>query len=416
MTGEFEGDVGTKSGKRIAYIIGDYPNLTTTFIDRELIEAKRLGLNITIVAIRKPDIDVTDQAVESIVAGTLYIRPVSVIRMLRAHLRFLVTRPRRYVGTLTYLVTRPHPSVRSWLKTILHWVGGVMAADLLLLDGADHVHAHFADRATVLAIVVSRLLNIPYSVTAHAYDIYRSPAFLQDKITEAEFAVTCTAYNKQHLERVTGQEVELIYHGLDFEGVATSDSHSRSAGAPLILSVGRLQEKKGFPCLIRACALLRDHGIPFRCEIVGDGSDREQLTEHVRELQLEEFVSLCGALPHSEVLSKYAHASAFVLACKVADDGDRDGIPNVILEAMAHGLPVISTEISGIPEVLRHRDTGILVKPDCPANLYEGIAYVLANPEQASEIGDNARTFVRNEFDVRQNVGRLIELLVEQRT
>ena len=156
--------------------------------------------------------------------------------------------------------------------------------------------------------------------------------------------------------------------------------------------------------------MLREKGYQFTCEIIGDGAERQKLSALIQELDLADTVTLRGALPHADVLREYPKATIFVLACIVAEDGNRDGIPNVILEAMAHGLPVISTDISGIPEVVRNQETGWLIKSRSADELSAAIAGVLDNSEASAEIGRNASKFVKEHFDIRRNVGRLIKM------
>jgi len=398
--------------RKIAYVIGTYPSLTKTFIDREVLEARRLGLPLELIAIRRPATDEFSPEVRALIAETRYLLPAPLGALCRAHARFALRRPRAYFGTLRYLLTRRHPTLRARAKTVLHFGKGVLAAAWRDEAGIAHVHAHFADRAAVVAIVVSELLGKPYIVTAHAADIYRSPVFLRDKLARATFATTCTAFNKSHLERSTGRPVELVYHGLDFASLDAP--HERSASRerpPLLLAVGQLRAKKGFSYLLRACARLREQGVAFRCEIVGDGPERERLAELVAQLEIEDCVTLAGALPNARVLERYPDATLFVLPSVVAPDGDRDGIPNVILEAMAFGVPVVATDVSGIPEAVRDGETGRLVRSASAEALAEAIGGLLADPAEAARLGRNAADVVRREFDIRRNVGRLIELL-----
>jgi glycosyltransferase involved in cell wall biosynthesis len=402
-----------RSGKKIAYILGTFPILTTTFIDRELLEAKRVGLDMVLVAIRKSKGGTFSAAVQQLSNETVYLLPVSPFRLISAHVYFFATRFPSYLGTLSYLLSRKHPSFRARFKTLLHFGEGVLATALLRKTSVEHVHAHFADRATVVAMVIHRLLEIPYSLTAHAVDIYFAPVFLSEKIKNAKFTATCTRYNKLHLEKETGHRVELIYHGLEFCDIPRCVPSQKNEGLPLILSVGQFTEQKGFPYLIRACGLLRDKGYNFTCEIIGDGAERPKLSALIKELNLVDIVVLRGALSNADVMREYPKATIFVLACIVVEDGNRDGIPNVILEAMAHGLPVISTDVSGVPEVVRDKETGWLTKSGSAQALSAAIASALDHPEDAAAIGQNALGFVREQFDIRRNIGRLIEMLME---
>lgn len=400
--------------KTIVYILGDYPSLSTTFIDREILEAKRRGLNLELLSIGRPRCDALSKPVQDLVAGIDYIFPISLVQLMRTNVIAFARNARTYTSTLAFIVTREHPSFGRRVKSLAHFFLGVQAAVILKekIQMVGHLHAHFADRAAVVAMVASRLLNVPYSVTAHAYEIYREPIFLRDKIRGAKFATTCTSFNKEKLEKLTDVKVELIHHGLDFSAIRrTEGERGHRAAGPLVLSVGRLEEKKGFEYLIRACAALKQKGYRFSCEIVGDGSSHARLQALIAAEGAADFVTLCGALPNSEVFQKYMEAAMFVLPSCVAKDGDRDGIPNVILEAMACELPVISTCVSGIPEVVRQSDTGLLVPPNDVHELCIAMARLLDSQEDSRRMGKNAAKFVREEFDIRKNVVRLIELL-----
>lgn len=400
-----------RSGKRIAYLIGTFPLLTTTFIDREILEAQRRGVDPVLIAIRRPTPFQMSAEVEQLAEKTTYLLPVHWFKFLVDNLYFGLTRPGRYFGTFFYLLSRPYHSLQGRLKTLLHFGEGVQAAGLLRPAGVAHIHAHFADRAAVIALVAARLLNITYSLTAHANDIYVSPVLLPEKVTNAKFVTTCTGYNKVHLEQVTGCAVELIYHGLDLTSLPAPAARLRSDQPPLILSVGQLKEKKGFAYLINACRLLHSQGYHFRCEIIGEGPDRAKLEQLINQLGLSKMVTLCGALPNVEVMSRYRQATIFALPCIIASTADRDGIPNVLLEAMANGLPVVSTQLSGIPEVIEDGVTGLLVRSEDENSLAKAMARLLDEPQLREKLAQQARQRIEERFDIRTNIGRLIELL-----
>jgi glycosyltransferase involved in cell wall biosynthesis len=397
--------------KRVVYIIGRFPALTMTFITREILEAKRTGADLVLVSIRRsPPFEMCPE-VEALAGETRYLLPVVWPKFLASVVYYLATRPWVFVSTLIYLLSRPHPSLGARFKTLIHFAEGVHAAGLIRGDKVDHIHAHFADRAATVALVASRLVDVEFSFTAHANDIYIAPELLTEKVEHAKFTTTCTAYNKSHLEKVTGHPVELIYHGLDLEQLDDPCGETHPETAPLILSVGRLTEKKGFPVLLEACARLKQEERSFRCEIVGDGPDLALLTQQIDTLGIGDRVALLGALSNAAVMQKYIEATIFTLPCVVAKNDDRDGIPNVMLEAMAHELPVVSTNVSGIPEVLHHEETGLMVESGQVDALTDALRRLLDDPEERQRLGENARDLVANRFDIRRNIGRLVELL-----
>jgi glycosyltransferase involved in cell wall biosynthesis len=397
--------------KKISYIIGAFPNLTTTFITREVLEAQRQGVTLVIISIRPRPAFQMDPPVKRLAAVTKYLLPVPWLEFLKVNVYFGLSRFRVYFLTLAYLLTRRHDTLLARLKTLLHFGEGVWAAALLRSEGVDHLHAHFADRAAIVALVAARLLGVPYSLTAHANDIYVSPALLPEKISNAKFVTTCTGYNKAYLERVTGHHVELVYHGLDLAGVKQTPRPSPNGHPPLILAVGQLKEKKGFPYLIKACQRLKSKGYAFTCEIIGEGPNREELEALIVDLKLQDKIILRGALPNAVVMSRYSKATLFSLPCVVAKNDDRDGIPNVLLEAMANQVAVVSTRVSGIPEVVKDEVTGLLVEPGDDQALATAIACLLDDAELRTRLAQAGYRFVVENFDIRKNIGRLVRLL-----
>lgn len=395
---------------RIVYIIGTYPRLTTTFIDREISSLEELGAKIKIVSIRQPSGELSP-AQDELINRIQYLFPVNLVSLIVGHLDFAIGHPIKYFGTIFYLLTRPHPSFGSRIKTLMHFGEGVYAAYQLRRDDFDHVHAHFMDRAATVALIVGRLVNVPYSLTAHAADIYVAPILLPEKMGEAKFIATCTEYNKSYLEQlgegIFNHKLFCIYHNLSVDEYNAQGTQKNEMYT--LLSVGQLKEKKGFEYLLRACRLLSDRGYSFNCQIVGEGPQRNYLEARIRELSLSNLVQLCGALPHQQVIEKFKQASLFVLPAVLAPDGDRDGIPNVILEAMTMDLPVVSTVHSAIPEVVEDGVNGLLVPPADENALADALEKIITNPAYAQELGSRGRKIVVDKFDPSTNSKLLLD-------
>lgn len=393
----------------VIYVIGTYPLLTTTFIDREIAELRRRGVDVRVVSIRRTNrpLSATQMASRDDVT---YVLPASASKAAVANVRFLIRRPTRYVRTLWRLIRGDHPSARHRGKTVLHFFLGVYVTSLVEPRDPARVHAHFLDRATTVAMVMSGLLGIPYSATAHANDIYVDPVLLPEKVAWSDFVATCTGYNAEHLGSVAdAAKVRLIHHGLDLDSYRVRNEVP--GGRPAILAVGQLKEKKGFRHLIEACRILESSGRDFVCEIIGEGPLRSMLEDQIRSHGLEDRVRLLGALDHQEVTEHMGRASVFALPSIVTADGDRDGIPNVILEAMAVGLPVVSTRVSAIPEVVLEGETGVLVDPDDPDALAAALANLLDDGEERLRLGRGGRLLVEQSFDIRRNVDELQGIL-----
>jgi glycosyltransferase involved in cell wall biosynthesis len=402
---------------RIGNIIGTYPDFSTTFIDREIRMMRQWGLEIQLLAIRQPVLhSALSQEQRLYQQEVVYLMPVKWLSFLGGHLRFLLTRPGAYLGTLLYLFTRPYPSVRDRLMTLFHFAEGVYAAHLLKKQAVNHLHAHFVDRAATVALVASRLLGIPYSLAVHAgEDIYVHPVLLPEKFAEAEFVISCTQYNLDYLKQLgipgLDKKAVCIHHGLDVERYTPA---TRSHEPPLLLAVGRLVEKKGLEYLIRACRQLADQEQEFVCHIVGPGPDRQKLEALIAKLALQDIVKLCGGLPHEKVIEQYDQATLFVLPCIRGNDGSLDGIPNVLAEAMAMKLPVVSTNVSAIPELVQDQVNGLLVPPRDEEALAAALTRLLDDPLLRTELGEKGRQTVREIFDIEQNIQLVYDVFMSQ--
>lgn len=397
--------VATRSKRSILYVIGTYPLLTTTFIDREIEALRDRGVEVDIVSVRRTERQLSTSQLDAR-RGVTYVLPASARRVISDNLRYLARGPGTYLGLLWRLLRGHHPTSSLRMRTVLHFFMGVHVAALVESRAPARVHAHFLDRAATVAIVISRLLDIPYSATAHANDIYVNPVLLPEKIAWSDFVATCTGYNAEHLGSIgDGSKVRLIYHGLDLDSYLPR--RELVDGRPTILAVGQLKEKKGFRHLVDACRILESGGHDVVCEIIGEGPLRSALEEQIRDLGLEDRVRLLGARDHREVIERMRDASVFALPSIVTADGDRDGIPNVILEAMAVGLPVVSTRVSAIPEVVIEDETGILVDPGDPEALADALADLLTDDSLGRRLGGGGRTLVERSFDVHRNVAEL---------
>jgi glycosyltransferase involved in cell wall biosynthesis len=401
--------------KRLIYLIGTYPSLTTTFIDREIRALRGWGIDVQVVAMRRPPPDQPlsrDQQGGG--AGVIYLFPVAWFSFIAGHVYFLLRRPRCFIRTLLYLLTQPHPDPRSRVKTLLHFGEGVYAAYLIRGQRFRELHVHFADRAATIGLIMGRLLRKPYSLSIHAgADIYVNPILLHEKAVEARHIVTCTQYNKSHLVTIVGRniadKITYVPHGLELTRYHPTPPQPN--GRPIILSVGQLAERKGIDHLIRSCRVLQDRGYEFACHIVGQGPQQPLLEDLIAHLGLNDRVTLHGALPHEAVIDQYKRATLFALPCIQTKNGDIDGIPNVLLEAMAMQLPVVSTDLSAIPELVQDRVNGLLVPPENPTALADALADLIDRPDLRERFGYNGRRLVLESFDVEHNVRRLAAIL-----
>lgn len=396
-----------KSHPPIAYLVKTFPKISETFIAREVLALESQGVDLAIYALRRPA-EPKSHAINGAVRARVHYLPDRLagnfIGLLWAQLLLLLRRPVGYFRALLFALRRAEAGRgRDFLQA-------AFLARALIKNNIVHLHAHFINEPAGVAELAHRLCGVPYSVTAHAKDIYLSPkAELRRKIAGAKFVVTCNDFNRRYLEalEVARTPIVRIYHGLDVELFRKSSAVDSVGDLPLLLSVGRLRPKKGFPVLLDACGLLKIGGYKFRCVIAGYGPLQEQLAARIDRLGLGDRVALTGMLTQEEVIALYRQAQLFILPCQVTADGDRDGIPNVLAEAMAMELPVVSTPVAGIPELIEHNHSGLLVRPEDPAQLAAAIARLLDQPRLRHELGQAGREKVCRLFATEKNGAEL---------
>lgn len=393
----------------LVVVVNGFPRLSETFVLHELLELERRGLRLHVVALRRPDEVVQQEALLRLDAEVEYLSdladaaPKLAIRL--AHAALLLRRPRAYVNGLAEVIASPDFSRRDLRR-------GLILAHRIARLGAPPLYLHFAHRPATVGRFAALLAGVPYGLSAHAKDIWLTPPReLKRKVRDAEVVVTCTSDGQRHLADLSGGEtpVVLAYHGV--ETVGRRRQPAEPGQPPVILSVGRLVEKKGHETLLQAVALLRDRGRAFRLRIVGEGVEWARLQRLVHELGLDDLVTFTGPLSEVEVVAEYERAQVFALACRELENGDRDGIPNVVLEAMAHGLPIVSTSSPGILEAVTHEQSALLAGPGDIAGFADRLEQALLEPALCERIGAGALQRVRERFDRSANLPTVIQAL-----
>lgn len=396
-----------RASGRLAVLVKTWPKLSETFILEEVLALERQGRLLQLHAL-EPTRDTTRHpAVDRVQAPVAWVPPASAVgRLLVAHLGLLARSPWRWLQTLRRARQLGAEGLRNFWRA-----GGLAAA--LRRDGVPHLHVHFIAVTADIGALAAQLVGIAHSISAHAKDIYLSrPEDLARRLAAAAFTVSCTEANCRALRDAAPQaRVQRLYHGIDAASFHPS-LRRRVEGPPRLLAVGRLVTKKGFDTLLAACALLARRGLDWRLDIVGYGAQLAALQAQAASLGLCGRVTFTGALARQQVVAHYAQASVVVMPSRIDADGDRDGIPNVLLEAMAMGLPVVATRVSGIPELISHGHDGLLVPPDDAPALAEAIAALLAHPARAALLGQVARATVTERFDNDRNL-RLLSRLLE---
>jgi glycosyltransferase involved in cell wall biosynthesis len=394
---------------RLAYLLKRFPRLSETFILNEILELGRQGLEPRVYALTDPLEKQAHPEATRLRPHVIYLHDPR--RPLRSWLRLLG-------GALVQAMSRPDGALRVvWalctvhrsLPSLRHAVEGLWLARDLRRNGITHLHAHFIHSPAAVAYLALLAGGPPFSMTAHAKDLYTTlPRNVRIRSLAARFVVTCTQFNAAYLVGILGEAhrvpIHVLYHGTDLQRFRPDRS---AVEAGRILSVGRLVPKKGFPDLVRALAVLHARGVRIRTDIYGGGPLREELEAQGRRVGLDGELAFHGARLQDEIVVAYRRAAVFVLAPVVTDDGDRDGIPNVLVEAMASGVPVVATRISGIPELITHGVEGLLVPPHDPAALAAAIERVLRDPELADRLGQAGRREVAQHFDLARNTRRL---------
>jgi glycosyltransferase involved in cell wall biosynthesis len=390
---------------QVAFLVKRFPRLSETFVLNEFLELRRHGLPLRLLAIMDPAERHTQPEAVALVPEVTYLRGPRLWPMLPRLLRIAGRHPRGTASALGWVI--PRRRLASWRR---------LAEALVLVDELDgqavHLHVHWAHAPAAAAFLAHRIAAIPWSLTTHAKDLYTMPVpDVADRCAQAVFVATCTAANAAYLTEVVGVDpakVVLCRHGVRLDRFDPAD---RAPEPGRLLTVGRLVAKKGFGVLIEACGILAARGVSFHLDIVGDGLLAGGLRALVEARGLQDRITFHGGRPQPELVEFYRRAAVFALAPTVQSDGDRDGIPNVILEAMACGVPVVASAISGIPEAIHHDRTGLLVAPSDAEALAGSLERLLHNPVAAEEIGRAGAASIRTMFDQTGCVAPLVELL-----
>jgi glycosyltransferase involved in cell wall biosynthesis len=390
----------------LGMILKGYPRISETFISNEILLLEKLGFPIHLFSMRRPRENFSHQSVNRIQAVVDYL-PETLLkplpRLIYHNSLLAAQQPRIYVRALKIAFQRFLRTRKS--ATLKHlFQAGYLVQRLMPRRRIIHLHAHFAHSPASVAMFASILSGLPFSFTAHAKDIYTSdPRQLKEKAALAKFVITCTEYNRRYLMALFKREpggIHRVYHGIDTRLFSLSPDGISQAEAPYrILTVARLIAKKGLPTVYRALKALQDKGIAFEHTLIGDGDDRAKILSVIKDLGLTAHTRWLGTQPHEVVLDYYKRAHLFVLGCEVAPNGDRDGIPNVLFESMAMGVPVVATRLSAIPELVENGKTGLLVAPGQPQQMAEAMLKMLTDNALRASVIPAARQRVLQDFD-----------------
>lgn len=404
---------------KVAYILLYFPRLTETFVAEEIQAVRSLGIEVQIVSLLSAESEPVQPLSQELLPLTWYPPGLLGLALWRANFGFLRKSPRLYLSLLLDLLRQPYSENPFGLlaKRLAIFLKAVAVARHLEGRDVQLLHTHFAWLSGAAAWIIARLLGMPFTVTVHAYEIYSTKNDLLRLVSQqANRVVAISDYNRLQVARMCSlpaEAISLVHCGVNLTGLQLDfpeQEKTQAENSLRILSVGSLVSKKGHTYLIEACHLLKERGIAFKCSMIGGGPDESALRNLIEARGLQNHVELLGARPHPEIIHAYHEHDVFVLASVVAPNGDRDGIPVVLMEAGAIGLPLISTEVSGIPELVRHDQSGLLVPPEDPQALAEAIMRLAHDPKMRSRLGDNARALVESEFSIASSAKQMVDL------
>ncbi|NNF45592.1 MAG: glycosyltransferase [Desulfofustis sp.] len=404
----------------LAYILKGYPRISETFISNEILLLENLGFTMRLFPMRKGREDFCHESVKQIKARVDYLPTELLIelpRLIGPNIFCAVKQTKRYRRALATASRRFRRTRRQ--ATFKHlFQAGYMTEKFLCKDPSIcHLHGHFAHSPTSVTMFAAILSGLSFSFTAHAKDIYTShPEQLREKLEQAVFVATCTRQNKAYLDDLktgVGARIHCIYHGIDLD-LFQNDDHRAAISPPYrLLTVARIIEKKGLPTVYQALRRLVDKGIDFEHTLIGDGDDRESILRLIEELGLSSHCRWLGTKPHDEVLDQFRCSDLFILGSKIAADGDRDGIPNVLVESLAMGIPAVATNVSSIPEIVIDKETGLTVEQEDSEALSEALLQLLTDQQLRQRVINKGKALVSEHFDNSRLIVDLARLFVD---
>lgn len=419
-------EIGTEQIKKlqslkVAYIMSRFPKLTETFILYEMLAMRQQGIQVEVYPLLRQHEDMMHPEALQFV-HVAHFQPFITLPIIRANLHFLRTKPYIYLKTLWDVLRANWGSFKFFTGVIGIFPKTALFAYQMRADNVQHVHAHFASHPAAAGFIIHRLVGIPYSFTAHGSDLHRDRHMLREKVAEAAFVAAISEYNKELIvSECRGnyrEKVNVIHCGVDTE-VFRARSHEtpyeKGENPFTILCVGTLHEVKGQAYLIEACRQLHERGLNFECHFVGDGPDRKALTDLVEQAGLSKKIRFHGRLTRDEISRLLLDADVLTAPSVPTRDGRREGIPVVLMEAMGSGVPVIASNLSGIPELVNDQVTGILVPPGDSAALADALERYLKDLKLRHRLGRAGREKVVKEFDLNQNATRLAQNFVKGR-
>lgn len=406
--------VGAPRGK-VAYMMSRFPKLTETFVLYEIVAVQAQGVQVEVYPLQRERTSVMHPEAVPLVEAAHFL-PLLAFRFLGAHWYYLRRKPRQYFRALWDSLRATWGSARYFFGILAFFPKIVQFARMMERDEIAHIHAHFASHPAAAAFIIHRLTGIPYSFVAHGSDLHRDQHMLCEKVAESAFTVTISHYNARVIASVCGEEaleqVAILRYGVDTEVFTPRPRYNTNGGhdKPLvILNIGTMHEVKGQTYLIEACRLLKERGVRFTLEFIGDGPDQPALEAQVAAAGLAASTVFHGRLQRQAIVERLQQVDILVTPSVPSSDNRREGIPLVLVEAMASGVAVIASDLSGIPELVLHEQTGLLTPPRDSAAIADALERLARDPALRQQLADGGRAKVLREFDLATNAAALIE-------
>ena len=398
---------------KLGYIVSRFPHLPETFILREMDALEMLGWKISLYPLIKQNQTVIHKEAQPWFEKANF-SPFLSYQIVKENLGRFRSAPKKYLTILFKCVIENISNPKFLVRAVLLFPKAVYIARLMEKEKIEHIHAHYATHTSLVAWIVMKFTNISYSITVHAHDIFVEQTMLEEKIKSAQIIRAISEYNRSYLIDHFGEWVyrktHVIHCGINLINYAKDLRIKKYNSNYNLISIGSLQPYKGFKYLIEACVILKRRGITFCCKIIGGGKEYKKIKKMIDKYKLTDDVLLLGPQPQDIVASYLSEADCYIQSSVITSSGKMEGIPVSIMEALASGLPVVSSSLSGIPELIIDGETGYLVPPADAIALANAIMNAYQNKDHAIALGAAGRVLVEKEFELHKNVKMLSDI------
>lgn len=401
----------------IGYVVSRFPKTTETFIAREALGVSELGHTVVMVAINREPNEIVQTEAAGFLSDLTAVSDASPIGLLRSQLRWLRRSPRRLARMWWRSLIGNVGSPTFLARAAVTAMGAPWTADRLTQRGVEYLHAHWGTHSALFAHQLSLLTNLPYSVTLHAHDLYVERSMLHAKLQAAAAVVTISEHNRRMIAELypdVADNIEVVHCGVDVEAI-TPRICAPTNSPPVLTVVAGLRNYKGHSYLLDAHKILEKRGVIVNLDVVGDGPLRDELEASVRGSAIEHRVTFHGARPVDEAIKIVTQSDVFVMPSVVMENGRKDGIPVALMEAMALRVPVVSTRVSGIPELIEHEVTGLLADERDPVGLADAVERLLTDDSLRERLAEAGRRRVVEQFDLSQTVAAMDRIIRQGR-